>query len=69
MAQILQGLSHKVCSTISLKVLAFGSFILTFEIFAIIHQQLVCYGCVGSTYEISDLQSRFVYVLLNRCTL
>ena len=50
MAQILQGLSHKVCSTTSLKVLAYGSLILTFEIFAIIHQQLVCYGYAGSTY-------------------
>ena len=55
MARILQGLSHKVCSTTSLKVLAFGSFILTFEIFAIIYQQLVCYGYAGSIYEISDL--------------
>ena len=32
MAQTLQGLSQKVCSTISLKFLVFGSFILALEI-------------------------------------
>ena len=38
MAQTLQRLSHKVCSTASLKFLVFGSFILAFEIFDIKHQ-------------------------------
>ena len=41
MAQILQGLCHKVCSTIPQKFFAFESFILVFGKFAIIHQQLL----------------------------
>ena len=41
MAQTLQHLSHKVCSTTSMKFLVFGSFILAFEMFAIEHQQVV----------------------------
>ena len=39
MAQTLQRLSHKVCSTASLKFLVFGSFIIAFEIFDIKHQK------------------------------
>ena len=41
MGQILQDLSCKVCSTILPKFSAFGLYILVFEIFAIIHQQVV----------------------------
>ena len=55
MAQILQGLSHKVCSTTSLTFLAFGSFILAFEIFAIIHQQFVVMQGGHMRSQISNL--------------
>ena len=41
MTQISQGLSYKLCSTISSNILAFGLFTLAFEIPAIIHLQLV----------------------------
>ena len=41
MAQILQSLSYKVCSTILRNFFAFGLFILVFEISIIIHQQHV----------------------------
>ena len=41
MAQILQDLSYKVCSTMLPNFTSFGLFILVFGISAIIHQQLV----------------------------
>ena len=41
MAQILQGLSYKVFSTILPKFFELGLFILVFEISAIIHQQFI----------------------------
>ena len=51
MAQILHGFSCKVCSIILPEILAFGLFILVFEISAIIHLQLVAMlrGDVGGS--------------------
>ena len=57
MTQTLQGLSHKVCSTTSLKFLVFGSFILAFEIFAIEHQQFVVMQGGHMISQISNLDS------------
>ena len=57
MAQTLQGLSHKVCSTTSLTFLVLGSFILAFEIFAIVHQHFVVMQRGHMIPEISNLDS------------
>ena len=54
-AQISQGLSYKICSTTSPKLFPFGSFVLVFEISAIIHQQLVA---------MLREHVRFVYILI-----